>query len=188
MSHPPPCTVRSCRTRCLRARPSWPEPGWARCATGRWVSRWGRPDCVSGLASAFGLWAAASPAQRFLVAGAELADSWAADAHKWLNVPYDCGLAIVRDPAALGAALGKNAAYLPASDVRDPFNFTPEASRRARALPVYAALRSLGRRGVAELIDRCCALARLAAAELASGRPAAVLNDAALNQLLFRVP
>lgn len=92
---------------------------------------------------AFGLWAAASPAQRSLVAGAELADSWATDAHKWLNVPYDCGLAIVRDRAALGAALGKNAAYLPTSDVRDPFNFTPEASRRARALPVYAALRSL---------------------------------------------
>ncbi len=137
---------------------------------------------------AFGLWAAASPAQRFLVAGAELADSWAADAHKWLNVPYDCGLAIVRDPAALGAALGKNAAYLPASDVRDPFNFTPEASRRARALPVYAALRSLGRRGVAELIDRCCALARLAAAELASGGTAELLNDVVLNQVLFRVP
>src|SRR6266849_2041769 len=137
---------------------------------------------------AFGLWAAASPAQRFLVAGAELADSWAADAHKWLNVPYDCGLAIVRDPAALGAAQGKNAAYLPASDVRDPFNFTPEASRRARALPVYAALRSLGRRGVAELIDRCCALARLAAAELANGGTAELLNDVVLNQVLFRVP
>jgi len=137
---------------------------------------------------AFGLWAAASPALRGLTAGAELADSWASDAHKWLNVPYDCGLAIVRDPAALTAALGKNASYLPASALRDPFAFTPEASRRARALPVYAALRSLGRRGVAELIERCCALARLASAELCSGGTAELLNDVVLNQVLFRVP
>jgi len=137
---------------------------------------------------AFGLWAAASPALRPLTVGAELADSWAVDAHKWLNVPYDCGLAIVRDPAALEAALGKHAAYLQASDARDPFAFTPEASRRARALPVYAALRSLGRRGVAELVERCCALARLAAAELARGGTAAVLNDVVLNQVLFRAP
>ena len=137
---------------------------------------------------AFGLWAAASPALRGLTAGVELADSWAADAHKWLNVPYDCGLAIVRDPAALKAALGKNASYLPASAVREPFSFTPEASRRARAIPVYAALRSLGRRGVAELVERCCALARLAAAELARGGAVEVLNDVVLNQVLFRVP
>jgi glutamate/tyrosine decarboxylase-like PLP-dependent enzyme len=137
---------------------------------------------------AFGLWAAASPALRERTAGAELADSWASDAHKWLNVPYDCGLAIVRDPAALSAALGKNAAYLPASAVRDPFSFTPEASRRARALPVYAALRSLGRRGIAELIERCCALARLAAAELAADGMVELLNDVVLNQVLFRVP
>lgn len=137
---------------------------------------------------AFGLWAAASPALRGLTAGAELADSWASDAHKWLNVPYDCGFAIVRDPAALTAALGKNASYLPASVMRDPFAFTPEASRRARALPVYAALRALGRRGVAELIDRCCALARLAAAELTKDGTAELLNDVVLNQVLFRVP
>jgi glutamate/tyrosine decarboxylase-like PLP-dependent enzyme len=137
---------------------------------------------------AFGLWAAASPGLRSLVAGAELAHSWASDAHKWLNVPYDCGLAIVRDPAALAAALGKNAAYLPASDQRDPFTFTPEASRRARALPVYAALRSLGRRGVAELVERCCALARLAAAELGRDGAVVLLNDVVLNQVLFRVP
>jgi glutamate/tyrosine decarboxylase-like PLP-dependent enzyme len=137
---------------------------------------------------AFGLWAAASPALRGLTAGAELADSWASDAHKWLNVPYDCGIAVVRDPAALAAALGRNAAYLPESDARDPFMFTPEASRRARALPVYAALRSLGRRGVAELVERCCALARLAAAELAVGGAVELLNDVVLNQVLFRVP
>ena len=137
---------------------------------------------------AFGLWAAASPALRPALAGVELADSWATDAHKWLNVPYDGGLAIVRDPAALSAALGSNAAYLPASDQRDPFDFTPEASRRARAIPVYAALRCLGRRGVAELVERCCAHARLAAAELSRGGAAEVLNDVVLNQVLFRVP
>ena len=137
---------------------------------------------------AFGLWAAASPGLRGLTAGAGLADSWATDAHKWLNVPYDSGIAIVRDAAALSAALGMNASYLPASAVRDPFSFTPEASRRARAIPVYAALRSLGRSGLAELIDRCCALARLAAAELSRGGGAEVLNDVVLNQVLFRVP
>ncbi len=136
---------------------------------------------------AFGLWAAASPALRPLTDGAGLADSWATDAHKWLNVPYDCGIAIVRDPAALRAAMGLNAAYLPSSSARDPFSFTPETSRRARALPVYAALRSLGRRGVAELIERCCALARLAAAQLSRCAAVTVLNDVVLNQVLFRI-
>jgi len=136
---------------------------------------------------AFGLWAAASPALRPMVGGVELADSWAVDAHKWLNVPYDCGVAIVRHPAALSRALAMSAAYLQASKARDPFAFTPEASRRARALPVYAALRSLGRRGVAELVERCCALARLAAEELSRCGAVEVLNDVVLNQVLFRV-
>jgi glutamate/tyrosine decarboxylase-like PLP-dependent enzyme len=136
---------------------------------------------------AFGLWAAASPALRSLATGAAEADSWATDGHKWLNVPYDCGLAIVRDPAALTAALGLTAAYLPGSGERDSFAFTPEASRRARALPVYAALRSLGRHGVAELVERCCALARLAASELSRCPSVEVLNDVVLNQVLLRV-
>jgi glutamate/tyrosine decarboxylase-like PLP-dependent enzyme len=136
---------------------------------------------------AFGLWALASPALRSLADGADLADSWATDAHKWLNVPYDCGMAIVRDPAALSAALGLSAAYLQGSGGRDSFAFTPEASRRARALPVYAALRSLGRRGVAALVERCCALARLAASELARCPSVEVLNDVVLNQVLLRV-
>ena len=102
-------------------------------------------------------------------------------------MPYDCGLAIVRDPAALAAALGLTAAYLPGSGERDSFAFTPEASRRARALPVYAALRSLGRHGVAELVERCCALARLAASELSRCPSVEVLNDVVLNQVLLRV-
>jgi glutamate/tyrosine decarboxylase-like PLP-dependent enzyme len=137
---------------------------------------------------AFGLWAAASPRLRALADGAELADSWATDAHKWLNVPYDCGLAIARDPAALTGALSLSAAYLPDGGARDPFAITPESSRRARAVPVYAALRSLGRRGVADLVERCCALARLAAAELSACPGVEVLNDVVLNQVLFRVP
>ncbi len=137
---------------------------------------------------AFGLWAAASPRLRALADGMWLADSWATDAHKWLNVPYDCGLAIVRDPAALTGALSLSAAYLPADGSRDPYAFTPEASRRARAVPVYAALRSLGSQGVADLVERCCALDRLAAAELASCPGVEILNEVVLNQVLFRVP
>jgi Pyridoxal-dependent decarboxylase conserved domain len=111
---------------------------------------------------AFGLWAAASRATRHLGDGVELADSWATDAHKWLNVPYDCGLAFVADPAAQQAALAKSASYLVAGEAgeRDPDAWTPESSRRARGLPVWAALRSLGRSGVAELVDRCCRHAR----------------------------
>lgn len=135
---------------------------------------------------AFGLWAAASPQQRPLVDGAELADSWAVDAHKWLNVPYDCGMTIVRDPAALHHALTVTASYL-AVDARDPSSRTPEASRRARALPVYAALRGLGRNGVADLVARCCARAQQAADELGGHPRIEVLNDVVLNQVLFRV-
>jgi glutamate/tyrosine decarboxylase-like PLP-dependent enzyme len=147
----------------------------------------GRGQAWLHVDGAFGLWAAASPALRSLTTGAAEADSWATDGHKWLNVPYDCGLAIVRDPASLTAALGLTAAYLPGSGERDSFAFTPESSRRARALPVYAALRSLGRRGVAELVERCCALARLAASELSRSPSVEVLNDVVLNQVLLRV-
>jgi glutamate/tyrosine decarboxylase-like PLP-dependent enzyme len=133
---------------------------------------------------AFGLWAAASPKHRHLVSGAERADSWAVDAHKWLNVPYDGGLAIVADPTALKAAMGVRASYLPDSEGREPLDHVPEMSRRARAIPVYAALRSLGRSGLAELVERNCALARRLAA--AMDGVAEVLNDVVLNQVLLR--
>jgi glutamate/tyrosine decarboxylase-like PLP-dependent enzyme len=136
---------------------------------------------------AFGLWAAASPALRGLVAGAERADSWATDAHKWLNVPYDSGLAIVADREAHRRAMGLTAAYLTESDHRQNYDFTPEASRRARGFAVYAALRSLGRSGLADLIDRCCAHARRFAALLEAGG-AELLNDVVLNQVLVAAP
>ena len=104
---------------------------------------------------AFGLFAGASPAHRHLVAGYEAADSWATDAHKTLNVPYDCGLAIVRDRAALRAAMGMHGDYLIHDAAGDPFEKVPELSRRGRAFPVWAVLRSLGRDGVADLVDGC---------------------------------
>jgi glutamate/tyrosine decarboxylase-like PLP-dependent enzyme len=136
---------------------------------------------------AFGLWAAAAPRLRGLVRGIEKADSWATDAHKWLNVPYDSGIAIVAKPDALRAAFLKRAAYLiPALSVeRDPHDYTPESSRRGRVFPLYAALLSLGRRGVAELVERNCVLAQRIAARLAEGG-VRVLNDIVLNQVLVR--
>jgi glutamate/tyrosine decarboxylase-like PLP-dependent enzyme len=136
---------------------------------------------------AFGLWAAASPGLRHLTRGLERADSWATDAHKWLNVPYDGGLAIVRDRAAHRAAMALSAAYLVAGEQRDNYDFTPEASRRARGFTVYAALRSLGRRGLAGMIDRHCAQARRFAELLAAGG-AEILNDVVLNQVLVAAP
>jgi glutamate/tyrosine decarboxylase-like PLP-dependent enzyme len=132
---------------------------------------------------AFGLWAAASPLHAHLVRGMEAADSWATDAHKWLNVPYDCGLAFVREADALRAAMAVTAAYLPQGETRDPSDYTPELSRRARGVEVWAALRSLGRVGLAELIDRTCALAaRFAAGLQKAGYQ--VLNEVALNQVV----
>jgi glutamate/tyrosine decarboxylase-like PLP-dependent enzyme len=133
---------------------------------------------------AFGLWAAAVPGRAHLVDGIALADSWATDAHKWLNTPYDSGLAIVRDPHALQAAMAITAAYLPTeSPYRNPADFTPELSRRARGVDVWAALRQQGRAGVAELIDRCCRHAtRFAEGLRAAGHE--VLNDVVLNQVL----
>ena len=132
---------------------------------------------------AFGLWAQAAPALRHLCAGVNHADSWATDAHKWLNVPYDSGLAFVRDESALRAAMSVTAAYLPASSTRIPSDFTPELSRRARGVDVWAALSALGRDGVAALVERCCAHARSFAQGL---RDAGfeVLNDVVLNQVL----
>lgn len=143
-------------------------------AAGAWVH-------VDG---AFGLWAAAAPSRAPLVSGLEQADSWATDAHKWLNVPYDCGLAFVRDGHALRAAMAITAEYLPTeTPQRNPGDFTPELSRRARGVDVWAALRSLGRAGVAELIERNCAQARRFAEKL-SAAGFEILNDVVLNQVL----
>jgi glutamate/tyrosine decarboxylase-like PLP-dependent enzyme len=139
---------------------------------------------------AFGLWAAASPQRRESLRGVEGADSWATDAHKWLNVPYDSGLCIVADPVAHRSAtsLFTNAAYFPdpEADERHGFEWVPELSRRARGFTVYAALRSLGRRGLAELIDGCCSRAGEMAAILGEADGVEVLNDVELNQVLVR--
>jgi glutamate/tyrosine decarboxylase-like PLP-dependent enzyme len=136
---------------------------------------------------AFGIWAAASPALRQLVEGVEHADSWAFDAHKWLNVPYDCGVAVCAHPDAHRAAMRLTAAYLDATGAdRNPADWTPEASRRARGVTVYAALRSLGRQGVADLVERCCGHARRFATAVSELPGCEVLNDVALNQVLFR--
>ncbi|MGZ6779278.1 MAG: pyridoxal phosphate-dependent decarboxylase family protein, partial [Mycobacterium sp.] len=138
---------------------------------------------------AFGLWAAAVPSLRHLTAGIEHADSWAVDAHKWLNVPYDAAMAIVADPAPLVAAMSLAGPYLVADPgQRDNTNYVPESSRRARVVPVYAALRSLGRTGVAELVDRNCAQARRMAERLSEIPGAQIVNDVVLNQVLVRVP
>lgn len=138
---------------------------------------------------AFGLWASASRALAHHTKGVERADSWATDAHKWLNVPYDSGLVFVAHPAAHRAAMSLNAAYLvrAAGEPREPMDYVPESSRRARGFAVYAALRSLGRRGVEDLLDRCCRLARRFAERLRREPGLYVLNDVELNQVLVRV-
>ena len=146
-----------------------------------------RADLWVHVDGAFGLWARAARSTRPLVAGLETADSWATDAHKWLNTPYDCGVAICAHPDAHRRAMGVRAAYLPAGDdavLRDPIDYNPELSRRARAVPVWAALRTLGRSGVAELVERCCAMAALLASRLADGG-AEVLHQE-LNQAVVR--
>jgi glutamate/tyrosine decarboxylase-like PLP-dependent enzyme len=132
---------------------------------------------------AFGLWAAASPRYAHLVAGAAEADSWATDAHKWLNVPYDSGLAFVRDARQLRGAMSMTAAYLPQGGHREPMLYVPELSRRARGVDTWAALKSLGRSGLGELIDRNCRCARRFASGLA-GAGFEILNDVVLNQVL----
>jgi glutamate/tyrosine decarboxylase-like PLP-dependent enzyme len=138
---------------------------------------------------AFGLWAAASDALRHQTRGAERADSWATDAHKWLNVPYDCGLVFTAHPAAHRAAMSMTAAYLERGqdEPREGMDWTPESSRRARGTAVYAAIRSLGRQGVAEMIDRCCRMARRFADRLRTEPTLRILNDVVLNQVLVRV-
>jgi glutamate/tyrosine decarboxylase-like PLP-dependent enzyme len=137
---------------------------------------------------AFGLWAAASPSLSHLVAGSERADSWATDAHKWLNVPYDCGIAFCAHPDAHREAMTAQAVYLARENdvIREPVDWTPEHSRRARAVPVYAALRQLGRSGVADLVERTCAHAQRFAVAIAELSGCEVLNEVVLNQVLFR--
>ncbi len=132
---------------------------------------------------AFGLFAAASPTRRHLVEGVEAADSWATDAHKTLNVPYDCGLAIVRDRAALRAAMGMHGDYLIFDAAGEPMDKVPEISRRGRAFPVWAVLRSLGRDGVADLVDGYCEHARAFADGIAAIEGAEVLNDVVFTQV-----
>ena len=132
---------------------------------------------------AFGLWAQAAPQRRYLTAGIEKADSWATDAHKWLNVTYDCGLAFVKDPAALCAAMSISADYLPQTTRREPLHYTPEASRRARGIEIWATLRSLGRTGVADLIEDDCRMATRFAEKLQQAG-FEIVNEVMLNQVL----
>ncbi len=132
---------------------------------------------------AFGLWARVSPTRRELADGCELADSWAVDLHKWLNVPYDSGLIICKDPKKLQEALSVSAAYLPDSVEAEPYFYTPEISRKARGIETWAALYSLGQRGVIDLIDRCCTYAVLFAANLQQAG-FHILNSVTLNQVL----
>jgi glutamate/tyrosine decarboxylase-like PLP-dependent enzyme len=136
---------------------------------------------------AFGLWAAASPSLRLLTRGVESADSWATDAHKWLNVPYDSGIAICAHPEAHRAAMtAGGASYFPQAAERDPMDWNPELSRRARGFALWAALRSVGRSGVADLVDWCCELARRFADALGGASGVNILNDVVLNQVLVR--
>jgi glutamate/tyrosine decarboxylase-like PLP-dependent enzyme len=138
---------------------------------------------------AFGLWAAASPRFRHLVAGAERADSWATDAHKWLNVPYDSGIAFCAHPASHRAAMSVRASYLEQVDAetaRDAMDWNPEFSRRARGFPIYAAIKALGQEGIAALVERCCDHATRFAELLGAEPGVEILNDVVLNQVLVR--
>jgi glutamate/tyrosine decarboxylase-like PLP-dependent enzyme len=154
------------------------DPAAEICETARQAGAWVHVD------GAFGLWAAAAPTRRHLFVGFLAADSWAVDCHKWLNVPYDSGLAFVREPKHLQRAMALSAsAYLPSTTTREPANYTPEASRRARGAEIWAALRSLGRSGLAEMVERSCELA----VRFADGLSRAgfqVLNEVVLNQVL----
>jgi glutamate/tyrosine decarboxylase-like PLP-dependent enzyme len=153
------------------------DPAAEICARAHAAGAWVHVD------GAFGLWAAASTARAHLVQGVSDADSWSTDAHKWLNVPYDCGLAFVRDPVSLKRAMSVTAAYLPQGEHREPSQYTPELSRRARGVEVWAALRSLGRAGLDDLIERNCRLASRFAVELKGGG-CEILNEVVLNQVL----
>jgi len=154
------------------------DPARAICERAHSAGAWVHVD------GAFGLWAHAAPSRRHLTEGTEEADSWAVDGHKWLNVPYDSGMVFVREGRHLKAAMsGTQAAYLPTSDTGEPMEFVPEMSRRARGVDAWAALRSLGRSGVADLVERSCGhAARLAAALQDGGHR--ILNEVSLNQVL----
>jgi glutamate/tyrosine decarboxylase-like PLP-dependent enzyme len=153
------------------------DPANAIIAQAKTVGAWVHVD------GAFGLWAAAAPDRAYLVNGIDEADSWAVDAHKWLNVPYDSGLVFVRDPQHLHAAMAINAPYLVEGETRNPTHYTPDFSRRARGVEIWAALRSLGREGLADLVERTCRhAARFAAGLQEAGY--AVLNEVVLNQVL----
>jgi len=153
------------------------DPAAEICARARAAGAWVHVD------GAFGLWAAASPRYRHLTAGFEQADSWATDAHKWPNAGYDCGIAFVRDPQQLRSAMAATSAYFIPGGEREPSQFTPEMSRRARGVELWAALASLGRSGLADLIDRTCDHAqRFANGLRAQGFE--ILNDVVINQVL----
>jgi glutamate/tyrosine decarboxylase-like PLP-dependent enzyme len=143
------------------------------------------PNAWLHVDGAFGLWAAASPTLRHLVQGVDRADSWSTDAHKWLNAGYDCGFVAVRDADAHRTAMAASAAYLLRSDQRESWEYVLDSSRRARGFALYAAIRSLGRDGVRELVERCCRLAQRMAEQLAAGG-VEVLNEVVLNQVLVR--
>ena len=147
-----------------------------------------RPNAWLHVDGAFGLWAAVVPGLRDRVAGLAGADSWTTDAHKWLNVPYDSGIVVVRDAAAHHASMTLGAAYYveTSGGERDNYNWVPESSRRARGFPIYAALKSLGRSGLADMIDGCCAIARRMADGLRATDGVTILNDVVLNQVLVR--
>ncbi|HXE59558.1 MAG TPA: aminotransferase class V-fold PLP-dependent enzyme [Gemmatimonadaceae bacterium] len=147
------------------------------CAAARAAGAWVHID------AAFGLWAAASPKLAHLVAGIGDADSWATDAHKWLNVPYDSGIVFCRDRDALRGAMTSSAAYLVEGQQREPYQYTPDFSRRGRGVEVWAALRALGKKGIADLIERTCRHARRFA-EALDEAGLEILNDVVLNQVL----
>jgi glutamate/tyrosine decarboxylase-like PLP-dependent enzyme len=153
------------------------DPAAEICARAREANSWVHVD------GAFGLWAAASANYRSLLHGFDQADSWATDAHKWPNVNYDCGIVVVRDALALRAAMTMSAAYLQAGSRREPMCQTPDASRRARGVELWAALKSLGRSGLAQLIDRTCSHAQRFASELERAG-FEILNEVVINQVL----
>jgi glutamate/tyrosine decarboxylase-like PLP-dependent enzyme len=153
------------------------DPAREICAAAHRAGAWVHVD------GAFGLWAATAPERAHLCSGVEEADSWATDAHKWLNVPYDSGIAFCRNPEYLRAAMSTSAAYLVQDGIREPYQYTPEMSRRARGIEIWAALRSLGRSGLADLIERTCRYASRFAAGL-SEAGYRILNEVVLNQVL----
>jgi glutamate/tyrosine decarboxylase-like PLP-dependent enzyme len=153
------------------------DPAKEVCAAAHEAGAWVHVD------GAFGLWAAAAPERAHLTSGVENADSWATDAHKWLNVPYDSGIVFCRNPEHLRAAMSTSAAYLTEGEQREPMHYVPQISRRARGVEIWAALRSLGRSGLAEMIERMCRHAARFASSL-SEAGYRILNDVVINQVL----